>query len=101
MNISLRPELEKFVQEKVQAGEYASPEEVLEAGLDRLMVDEMDEETKRAIDEGEEQLDRGEGIPLDEAFAILRKKHLGEIQNSDARDIPRTVSPTRLGYAPI
>ena len=81
MDITLSPELQKFVEEKVKAGEFQSPAQVVEAGLARLMLDpppdELDDETLAAIDRAEAQLDRGEGIPLDEAFQRLRKKHLG------------------------
>ena len=78
MQITLRPELEQFVQDKVQAGEYGSIQEVVEIALTRLMDDELDDETLAAIEEGEAQLDRGEGIPAEEAFALLRKKHFGK-----------------------
>jgi hypothetical protein len=54
---------------------------VVEAALARLMLDPSpdapDDETLAAIDEAEAQLDRGEGIPLDEAFERLRKRHDG------------------------
>ena len=33
MNVSLKPELEKFVEEQVKAGRFSSATEVLEAGL--------------------------------------------------------------------
>jgi predicted transcriptional regulator len=39
--------------------------------------EDLDEETKAAIERGEAQYKRGEGIPLDEAFAKLREKHFG------------------------
>lgn len=80
MNISLRPELERFVEKKVRAGEYGSADQVLEAALIRLMDDddELDHETLAAIEEGEAQLDRGEGMPLSQAFSELRKKHFQE-----------------------
>jgi Arc/MetJ-type ribon-helix-helix transcriptional regulator len=82
MNVSLRPDVEKFVDEQVKAGYFATKAEVLEAGVARLMLDEkpdgMDEETLAAIDEAEKQLDRGEGIPLDDAFRRLRAKHFGD-----------------------
>jgi Arc/MetJ-type ribon-helix-helix transcriptional regulator len=81
MNITLSPELQKFVEERVKAGEFQSPAQVVEAGLARLMLDpppdELDKETLAAIERAEAQLDRGEGIPLKEAFDRLRKKHLG------------------------
>jgi antitoxin ParD1/3/4 len=77
MNISLRPDLERFVEKKVRAGEYGSADQVLEAALIRLMDDddELDYETLAAIEEGDAQLDRGEGMPLSPAFLELRKKH--------------------------
>jgi Arc/MetJ-type ribon-helix-helix transcriptional regulator len=39
MNVQLRPDLERFVEEKVKAGEYASTAQVVEAGIARLMRD--------------------------------------------------------------
>src|SRR5689334_12310293 len=39
MNITLRPEMQKFVEEQVKAGYFATPEEVVEAGVARLMLD--------------------------------------------------------------
>ena len=78
MHISLRPELEEFVAAQVKVGGYASADEVLEAAVARLMLDpepqELDAETLAALEEGEAQLDRGEGISLEEAFDALRKK---------------------------
>lgn len=75
MNISLPSELEKFVRHKIDSGEFTSPEEVVAAGLARLMEDELDDDTLAAIEESEAQLDRGEEIPLDDAFDQLRKKY--------------------------
>jgi Arc/MetJ-type ribon-helix-helix transcriptional regulator len=82
MNVRLKPELQKSVDDEVKAGNFASADEVIEAGLARLMLDpasgEVDAETLAAIDEAEAQIDRGEGLSLDDAFARLRKKHLPE-----------------------
>ena len=81
MTISLSSDLEKFVREKIRGGEFATADEVVEAGLRRLMDeavngdDELDDETLAAIEEGSAQLDRGEGIPLDEVFARLGRKN--------------------------
>lgn len=75
MNVTLKPELQTFVEAKIQSGEYATPEAVVEAGIARLMDDDdLDDETLQVIAEGEAQLERGEGIPLKEAFARLRQK---------------------------
>jgi len=82
MNVRLKPELQKFIDEEVKAGNFASADEVIEAGLARLMLDpaprDADAETLAAIDEAEGQMDRGEGLPLDEAFTKLRQKHLAD-----------------------
>ena len=81
MDVKLDPKLERFVEDEVKAGNFTSREEVIEAGLARLMLDPpqggLDDETLAAIEEAEAQIDCGEGIPLSEAFARLRNKHLG------------------------
>ena len=79
MTIELRPEIQKFVDEKVKAGEYASTEEVLEAGIARLMLDpqpELDEETLAALERGEAEGDRGEVRPWEDLRAELLAKYL-------------------------
>lgn len=80
MTLSLDPELQKFIDEQIKAGHFSSPEEVIEAGLSSLMMQEpeLDDATIAAIDEAEAQHERGEGIPLDEAFDRLRKKYSGK-----------------------
>ena len=76
-----KPELEEFVAEQVNAGHFASPEAVIEAGLARLMLDpdsdELDEETLAAIEEGNAQIERGEGIDFDQFAAEMRRKYSG------------------------
>jgi antitoxin ParD1/3/4 len=78
MNISLTPELERMVDEKVKTGRYASASEVIREGL-RLL--EEQEQLKRErlasvrqkIDRGLEQLDKNQGIPVSEARARLKR----------------------------
>ena len=81
MNISLSPEFEQFVQEQVKAGNYATAEEVIQAGLARLMLDppldEIDDETLAAIERSEAEIDRGECRPFKEVAAEFRRKYLG------------------------
>ena len=81
MDVRLKPELRKFVEESVRAGHFSTPDEVIEAGLARLMLDPSDDgpddDVSAAIAEAEAQIDRGEGVPLDEAFERLRNKHGG------------------------
>jgi len=79
MDLELRPELQKFVEEKVRAGEYSSTREVVEAALARLMLDpqpEIDDETLAAIEEGEAQANRGETRPWHEVRAELLARYL-------------------------
>jgi len=69
MNVSLTPQLESFVKQKVEAGLYNSVSEVMREAL-RLLVErdalkEMKlEALRRDLQEGIDSLDRGEGTPL-------------------------------------
>lgn len=76
MNISLTPELDRFVAEKVRGGSYSSISEVIREGLRLLkQQDELRnlrlEQLRREIAVGIEQLDNGEGITFDSASALL------------------------------
>ncbi len=78
MNVSLTPELEDLIAQKVQSGRYTSASEVIREAL-RLLEeqDQLRQErlaaVRREIDEGLAQLERGEGIPGDRARALLRR----------------------------
>lgn len=78
MNISLTPELEQMVDDRVKSGRYASASEVIREGLRLLEEQEQIKQQRLAdvrkkIDRGIEQLDRGLGIPGAEARARLRQ----------------------------
>ena len=68
MNVSLTPELEDFVKDKVETGLYTSASEVIRESL-RLLKrqDEPEqlqlEELRREIQGSIAQLDAGQGIP--------------------------------------
>lgn len=74
IEISLQPDLEKFVAEKVRAGQYADTSELV-CELLRVLRDHDDAlmptdpaglaDLRRRIAVGVEQLDRGEGVELD------------------------------------
>jgi putative addiction module CopG family antidote len=82
MTIPLSPELRKYVEEQVRAGRFASPQEVVEAGLARLMLDpppdELDDEDLAALEESEAQIERGEDLDWAQVSAALRQKYLGK-----------------------
>jgi antitoxin ParD1/3/4 len=80
MNVSLTPELEKFVQDKVEGGRYTSASEVVREAL-RLMEkhDQRLAEREEALKAFQAELDRriaeadaGGWIEGEEAFARLR-----------------------------
>jgi antitoxin ParD1/3/4 len=79
MNVSIGPELERFVDDKVDSGDYGTATEVVRAAL-RLLKEQDAERDARLhalrldIREGLAQLDRGEGQHGRRAFNQLRKK---------------------------
>jgi len=83
MNISLTPELAKFVEKEVESGLYQTASEVIRAGLRRLKEDravrlpqapktleELEAQLLQSID----RLERGEGVKGEEVFRRLRKR---------------------------
>lgn len=78
MNVSLTPELEELISQKVQSGRYTSASEVIREAL-RLLEEQDQLRQKRLaefgqkIDRGLAQLDRGEGVPGAQARSRLRR----------------------------
>lgn len=81
MNVSLSPELEQLIEEKVKSGMYNSASEVIRAGL--RLLKEQDElkqirlrELKREVQEGLDEIKRGDIVDADEVFQELRERNL-------------------------
>jgi len=79
MNLSLKPELRKFIEEKVSAGEYGSAEEVVEAGLTALRQQERlgsfeAGELDGLLEEGEKSIREEGTFTASEVFQGLRRK---------------------------
>ncbi len=79
MNVTLSGKVEQFVREEVTRGRYESAQEVVREGLRLLHERSLLEAQRRVrlnerIEEGLAQLDRGEGIPGDQAFQALWEK---------------------------
>jgi antitoxin ParD1/3/4 len=77
MNLSLSADLEKFVEEKVRSGQFASPEEVVRGALALMKAQDaltpVDvAELRQMLAPAIEQADRGELTPLD-MDAVKRK----------------------------
>lgn len=79
MNISLTPELEKFVQNKVTSGMYTSASEVIRESL-RLLHTHDDLQAQKigqlnqAIELGLQQLTDGKKISAEASYDRLKKK---------------------------
>jgi Arc/MetJ-type ribon-helix-helix transcriptional regulator len=82
MNITLRPETLKRMNEKIRRGDFESEQAIVEQAVTFFLdyeEEEMDQEefrqTKEAIDEALEQAQRDEGISLEEFDKSMRAKH--------------------------
>ncbi len=70
MNISLKPEHEKFIQAQINSGRFTSADEVVDVAF-RLLEKLQDEyqqwveETRHKVDVAIAELDRGEGLDGD------------------------------------
>ncbi len=73
LNVSLTPELKKFVETRVASGRYLSASEVVREGLRLLEQREVSrqaalDEVRRKISVGLEQAERGEFFDGEEVF---------------------------------
>ena len=78
MNLTIKPELENFIQQEILAGKYASPDEAIEAALNLLQsknaTEQLATELRAQIGSAVAQLDRGEGLDGESVLANLRAK---------------------------
>lgn len=76
MNVSLTPELERFIAEQVESGRYRSASEVVRAAV-RLLQWQLEERAaklealRKAVEVGLAELDRGEGHSAEDVFKDL------------------------------
>ncbi len=79
MNIMLGPDAEKFIEQKLKTGHYASAEDVVLAGLQALARTPEDQfepgELDALIAEGERSIECEGTIDADELFRQLRQKN--------------------------
>lgn len=73
MNVSLTPELEKYIQDKVETGRYTSASEVVREAL-RLLEQKEIKEFQAELDRRIASLDRGEGIDGEKFIADVKKR---------------------------
>jgi antitoxin ParD1/3/4 len=89
MNISLTPQLEKLVQERVKSGRYTSASEVIREAL--RLLESHDRAVERGlvqlhadVDAGLRQLDEGRASPFD-SQAVERIKQSGRARLKDIK----------------
>ena len=77
MALLLSKETQELIEQRMRRDGYSTPDEVIQTAIDLLDVhtQPMDEETISAIKEGHAQLERGEGMPIEEAAKQLRAKY--------------------------
>jgi antitoxin ParD1/3/4 len=94
MNISITPELEKFVEQEVKSGLCQSASEVVRAGLRRLKKDKEGKprfmvssqaELEVKLLERVGQLDRSGGVPADQVFAELKARRARPLDDSECK----------------
>ena len=74
-----RPELERYIAEQVEAGYFPSAQAAIEAAIEQMMLAgeqfELTDKDVEAINEAEDQIDRGEFVDFDTFAAEMRKRH--------------------------
>jgi putative addiction module CopG family antidote len=88
MTISLRPDLRQYVEEQVKAGRFADANEAVNAALDLLMHDELDD-LRREVQVGIDAAERGEYAEFT-ADDIIAEGHARLTKNGKR---PRRVKP--------
>ena len=86
MNLPLNPEEQELIRQKVESGLYSSPNEVISTAL--RLLDQYDhtlEELRKDVQEGVDQLDRGEYTEytdetLHQFFAEIEAQGLKELE---------------------
>lgn len=85
MNVSLTPQLEALVKQKVASGRYNSVSEVIREALrileerDQLQAMKL-EALRRDIVQGIDSLDQGKGKPLD--IEVIKQKGRQQLNNN-------------------
>jgi antitoxin ParD1/3/4 len=77
MNITLKPEQERLIQQQVALGRFRSTDEALDRAL-QLLHEEYNEvwiaEVQAKVDEAKVSAERGEVLPLDVVMTNLQDK---------------------------
>lgn len=89
MNVTLSPEIEDLVRQKVESGDYSDEQEVVEAAVRRMDEQDRLRWLKSAIKMGLEAVDRGETVEWtperreESMQRAIRRAQAGERPSSD------------------
>jgi len=81
MHIELtKPKLQKFIDEQVQAGHFASAQAAVETAVEQMMLDHgvLDDSTIAAIANADAQYERGQFVEWRDVRDQLRQKFQGK-----------------------
>lgn len=88
MHVNLSPEMEVFIRNKVSSGFYGNATEVIRDAIRRMQGEEGRVAAwQAAIKVGDEQLDRGEGVPYTaDALRDITQSAIGAMRSGKAMD---------------
>lgn len=93
MHVNLSPEMESYIKSKVNSGFYGNATEVIRDAIRRMQADEERVAAfRKAVAEGDAQLDRGEGTAYSRdvinKLADTARKNIGSGKPIDPDVIP-------------
>jgi antitoxin ParD1/3/4 len=96
MNVTLPPELEQRVREKIERGDYDNADSLVQEAVHRLIEeDEVDLDALRArLQQADAEIDRGEGVEFDEHTT---KDLVGGIRERGMRRLAELQKPRPQG----
>lgn len=88
MRVNLSPEMEGFIRSKVASGFYGNATEVIRDAIRRMQAEEGRLAAwQAAIKVGDEQVDRGEGVPHNaDALSDITQSAIGAMRSGKAMD---------------
>jgi len=88
MHVNLSPEMEGFIKSKVSSGFYGNATEVIRDAIRRMQAEESRVAAwQAAIKQGDDQLDRGEGIGYTpETLNDILKSAIGTMHSRQTMD---------------
>jgi len=82
MNVTLSPQTQKLLEQQMSRGKFSDPDEVLRVALETLEqvqgedYEDLDAETRAAIEEAEAEYERGEARPWEQVREELRARFI-------------------------